>query len=676
MVTHLSYSRMKLIELLASLEQHVKSGRSVLLYSGSKPLSAHQLNRCKVVHTPLGIEASVPESMVQERYEKIGGTYNRIRSMLASDRNEYSPIYRLHDHLMVEIWSYLCVLGRHYVTQVSRRFRSIALNTAYLWTFINLSHPPSVPPITTLLKRAGTAPLHICLKDHSCGIPWEPPWDSFGLLSTRPQPLPSPLPPPPDVIASIPRAAVFDATLVRERPPQLGSPFQWQREPGLKFEDLNMPMPLLRSLRLSMSPAYLHHTQLASTRLLFDGHTPLLRHVALIQCEFNWSDCNFRNLTYLLIRKPVIPFGISHLVQVLLSSPSLTYLGLEDAIAPTDPSTMPSNVGLPALQRLYITDKDTQRISATLRYISAPNVLECDFTSSDTAWFDPTIGVSPFSHLNATQDVTLIVTEHNGYRWIIECGWGAKHAVRFHSGSTATGFHFSPHPTYEDETVKLIDMLRGSSILFEHVQSLTLRGDFGVKNLKQVLALFPTIKGLSTRHLCHGACDGSTILGILSIEHCPQLQTIDIGGSPELSPLSLIAWLSDRPNVSKVIVTSERPLPSEERSVIVSMLDKFLWLKPPASKLPYNPQAYHPSGITSVFPGSFPSPITEVTATELIEDASWDEDDEEWTRVSLLSDSIHPFPPNTNRSVLDDPTLVYCNRGLQGRWDYFGVPGA
>jgi len=76
-----------------------------------------------------------------------------------------------------------------------------------------------------------------------------------------------------------------------------------------------------------------------------------------------------------------------------------------------------------------------------------------------------------------------------------------------------------------------------------------------------------------------------------------------------------------------------------------------------------------------IVPDDVPSPITEVT-TQLIEGGSWDEDDEEWARARPLLDPIHPFSQNTNLSALDDPTLVYCDQALQGRWDYFTIPGA
>jgi len=290
----------------------------VVLYSGSRPFFAHPVNRCRVAHTPAGIEASVPEHIVRERYRKIYRTYNRIRSALAGDCNEYLPIYRLHDDLMVEIWRYLGVLDRHHATQVSRRFRGVALDAARLWTFVNFNSLPSVPRCDTSLKRAGAAPLHIRVNNYR-GLPPTPTLPLYGYPAPAPFNPFKPPPPPPDAVASIPRATVLDATFWMDQFPP-GPSFQNQVEPSLKLEDLTMKMPLLRSLRLSMLPfmtPYLDNTQhplIKVTEPLFGGHTPLLRHVALTQCNINWSDPLFRNLTYLLIRRPYTPFYVSRLV--------------------------------------------------------------------------------------------------------------------------------------------------------------------------------------------------------------------------------------------------------------------------------------------------------------------------------------------------------------------------
>ena len=656
------------------------------------PHFVDQVHRCEVVHTPVGIGASVSEFVVRERYGKIYRTYNRIRSALASDCNEYLPIYRLHDDLMVEIWDYLSILDRHQIAAVSRRFRSIALNTAHLWTFINFSNFPSVPQIDTLLKRAGTAPLHIRVNDQ--GMPPLRPPATFPYHPPPVAPVPlKPPSPPSDILDSIPQAAVLDAIIFRKEAFPPSPTTQYPVESRLKLEALTMPAPLLRSLRLSTILTYPFNVQHSSNQVtepLFGGHAPSLRHVAAIQCNLNWFDPAFRNLTYLLIRRPDTPFEASLLVQVLQASPSLTYLGLEAVIAPNDHDKVVSTVNLPALQRLYVTEKDTQRIISTLRRINAPNVLECDFTSADSCWFDShqTLGFAPFSHLHATQEVTLTITESYAYHWIIECRQSAKDAIRFHFDPTVMNYYATAATgrDYENETTKLMDTLRSSSILFGQVRLLTLRGCFGTTRLTQIFSMFPGIERLSTRHLNpprnHGVGNGTTIFDILPSKYCPRLRAIDIGVWPEHSPSSLLRWLSARAGgeggcsrLNEVIATSEKPLPSEARSSIVPMLDRFLWRKFTVSKPSYyGPYMYHPSGWYSppVIPARIPSPIT---VTQPVEDGSWDED-EEWARVPCPPDPVPPILPlNSNLSVLDDPTLVHCDRDLQRRWDYFAIPG-
>jgi len=361
-------------------------------------------------------------------------------------------------------------------------------------------------------------------------------------------------------------------------------------------------------------------------------------------------------------------------------------------MAPTNPDKMASSVELPALQRLYITDKDTQRITSTLRHINAPNVLECDLTSADSSWFDghQAMEFSPFNHLHATQEVTLTVTENYAYHWIIECRWSARHAMRFHFDPTVMNYYAaaSTGRDYENETAKLMDTLRSSPILFGQVESLTLRGCFGITRLMHIFSMFPAIERLSTRHLSpprnHGVGNATTIFEILPTTTCPQLRAIDIGTWPDPFPCSLLRWVSARlggeggcSKLNEVVVTSEKPLPSEARSCITCMLDRFLWRKVTVPKPSYyGPYMYHPSGWYSppVIPSSAPPAITKVT-TQSVEDGSWDEE-EEWARVPCPPDPVSPILPlNSNLSVLDDPTLVHCDRALHGRWDYFAIPG-
>ena len=660
------------------------------------------------MHTPVGIEAFVSESIVRERYTKVHHTYSRIRRVLASDCNEYLPLYRLHDDMIVEIWTYLNIVDRHHAAQVSRRLRSIALNTAHLWTFINFNKLPSVPRSDTVLERARSAPLHIRVNSNLRAKSLLLPPVLYGYPPTPPAISFKPLSPPPAVIAPIPRAAILDAIVSRkDSSPSSRPSLQYQVESGLKLEDLNMPMPLLRSLRLSMlpvAPAQFDTFQRASkqaTEPLFGGHAPLLRHVALIQCSMNWSDAVFRNLTYLLIKRPDPPFYVSRLIQVLRASPSLTYLGLESAIAPIEPERVLFNVELPALQRLYITDKDSKRVTSILGCISAPNLLECDFTSADSAWFDPTTGSYPFSRLHATQEVTIAVTEHHTYRWVIQCRWDGKHAVRFHFDPKVMNYYVTAGMGYEDETAKLINTLRYSPIFFDRVRLLILRGCFSIPNLTHIFSLFPSIERLSTRHLCppriRRVASTTTLFDILSTTHSRQLRAIDVGTWPEPSPSSLLRWVSARSGgeggcskLKAVVVASEKPLPSEARSNITAMLDRFLWRKSTAPNLGWHPPPVilgnaPPPVIPTivlppVIPTSVPPPVTQVTTTELAEEGTWDED-EEWARVPCPLDPFSPILPlnssplNSNLIAMDDPTLIYCDPALRRRWDYFAIPG-
>ena len=620
---------------------------------------------------------------------------------------------------MVEIWDYLSVSDRHNVAAVCRRFRSLALNTARLWRFINLEGSLCVPRAETLLKRAGVTPLHIRATDYhlreirpslpSTNFPWRFP-------SPPPPPLP---PPPPPLHAFYPNFPSGTPGLFPSGPPSLfpyapppPGPFyrdchlprpapipinslqlsaeiisraaildivsqKYQSTYNLEIEPLAIPMPTLRSLRLSSLRASvrLHSVYIPANKPFFSGHTPLLRHLSVIRFNLNWSDPVFRNLTYLLVRRPDVLASVTLLVQVLRACPSLTYLGLEAAISPPGPNETASSVELPGLQRLYITDMDTRRITATLNRISAPNVLECDFTSGDWAWFDDAhlpVNTSPFNNLQATQHVILRATEHHVYRWTIECRGETNQAVRFHFDPAAVMAYYPPGAKNEsNDTTRFIDTLHRSPILFGQVRSLTLRGVFSFATLPRIFELFPAIESLSTRGIRGGLVgENGGAVDILSMQYCPQLRAIDIGAWPALSPSTLLAWLTARSTpggghsrLSRVVVTSTQPLPSEMRSKITPMLDKFLW------RMHVTPITSCDDGHNTAF--RYARVFTSVSTTQQVGDGSWDSDDEEeWTRVP----SPDQHPSNLLVDVQDDPTLVYCDRSLQRRWHYFAIP--
>ena len=698
--------------LLTAVERHIESGRYVEFCSGANSSLVDHIDRCKVVYTPSGIEALVPASTVRARYSKIYRSYNRIRSILASDTNEYLPFYRLHDDLLVEIWDYLDVCDRNNVAAVSRRLRSLALNTARLWRFINLDGSLSVPRIETLLKRAEVVPLHIRATDHHLRElrPSFPLTRIF--LPLPPLPLPQ-LPPPPLSYHNFPSPSGFysryllspglfhpqypplQPILIPPKHLQLSAKIisraivldivsqQRQSTTNLKIELLAVPMPILRSLRLrslqvSVSPPFQYNSRASTpvTKPFFSGRTPLLRHLSVIGSNLSWSAPVFCNLTYLLVRKPDTRVSVSLLVQILRGCPSLTYLGLEAAILSSVPNETCSSVKLPSLERLYITDMDTRRISAALNRISAPHALECDFTSADWSWFDSThlaTNSSPFNNLEATQHVILRDMEHCTSRWTIECRWEGNQAVRFHF-DPAAAYNLPRVRDEANDTARFIDTLRRSPILLDQVQSLTLRGAFNIATITRILGLFPAIESLSTRgtYPSPGSMGESwSIIDILSVQYCPQLRAIDIGPSP--APYSLLMWLSSRSapggkccRLNRVVVTSVQPLPSEMRSKITSMLDKFLW------RMATTPRAPYYTGRTiPLLPSFYPLQPFNVSTPHQVEGASWDTDDEEeWTRVPSPDED----PSNVSLCEQDDPTLVYCNRAWRGRWDYFAIP--
>ena len=616
---------------------------------------------------------------------------------------------------MVEIWDYLDICDRNNVTAVSRRFRSLALNTARLWRFINLNGSPSVPRIETLLKRAGVVPLYIRATDHHLrelrpsfpvtSLPWPLPTTS---LPPPPPPntfhhnLPSPLDlspyvppltfsfypqhpqyPPVQPIPIPPKSLQLSAEIISRAAVLDIVSQQLKSTNSLGISLLAVPMPILRSLRLrslqfSVSP----QASTPTIQPFFGGHTPLLRHLSVIGFHLSWSAPVFRNLTYLLVRKPDARLSVSLLVQVLRGCPSLTYLGLEAAILSTVPTETSSSVELPSLQRLYITDMDSQRITTALNHISAPNVLECDFTSADWSWFDSThlaTNSSPFNNLQAAQHVTLRTTDHNAYRWTIECRWEASQAVRFHFDPPVTKCYLPGAGDEGNEATRFIDALRRSPILFGHVRSLTLWGTFNIATLARIFGLFPEIENLSTRSIYPSrgpVGENRSIVDILSVHYCPQLRAIDIGPLPALAPHNLLVWLSTRSapgggcsRLNRVVVTSTHPLPSKMRSKISPILDKFMWRMPTIPILPYNGKCFTPL-VSPTFPLQPFTNVSAVPSSHQVEDGGWDTDDEEgWTRVSpdeLLS--------NVPSDTQDDPTLVYCDRAWRGRWDYFAIP--
>ena len=638
------------------------------------------VSRCQVSHTPLGIEASIPVATVRERYDDVCGVLDRVRSTLAGDINEYLPFYRLHDGLMVEIWDYLAVEDRVTLTTVSRRFRNVALTSATLWRFIHVHSGVTLKQIETLLSRGAQTQLCIYIK--------EPPFPR-GTTRSYITPffynyLPTPYPPiliqngtTDAVLAALPRATVLDTVAHKVNgtsaivPPHV-----------ISVESLTMPMPVLKSLRLfepvraiSPLPAQLGQ-QYAPPSPLFGGVTPSLHHLTILDSTLDWSDPIYKNLTYLLIRRPSARCAFPRLLDILRACPDLTYLGLDSVIGTGD--SLQRGVPLPRLERLFVVDLDTYRISSFLEHLSTPKMVECDFISVDWSLLNKRTlpGSSPLSRLTLTEAVTIFSSSHYPFKWMIECRWEERGAIRCHFA------HDQPmNNTIDEQQSRLIDSLKDSVVPFEQVQTLTIRGTSTSGNAVQILELFPSVVTLRTGQLTLNPSPGQTnfqgMIDILSTEYCPQLQDIEIGDSPQVIPSTLVTWLiarsalaSECNRIKRVVVSSVQPLPKKPRTKIAAMVEQFKWRRANNLTPMYTPGVTYaplPLVLGAPVPAGAPSSVP----TQETETSSWDEDED----PEVTPDPIDHYPPYANTGP-DDVTLHFCHSSLHGKWSYWAMPGS
>jgi hypothetical protein len=620
-------------------------------------------HRCKVSRSGGNSSAPIPGDVIRDRYSKVCATYDRIRTVLAGDCNEYLPLYRLPDELVVEIWEYLSVRDRLGVSGLSRRFRNIALNAPNLWRYIQIGTPSSSAMLRGLLLRAETAPLHIHIYDRNSD------WVS---VNTSPHLwnaiLPISVAPDHDGLLDIifdylPRAVVLNTAVFGQ-----GETLDFVRSSRvLDLESLAMPMPTLRSLRLSARYTSLaadnpQAAQPSPARPLFGGITPELRHLALVQFNVHWSDPIYRHLTYLLIRWPSVRIRAQNLILILQSCPSLTYLGLESVVSTVGIDDVSASVELPSLQRLYITDDESHRLLTISNHLRTPNLLECDFTSADWGLFvASTVPTgSPIDNLRLMRELTVVASP--AFRlWMFVCRLKGNKALRLHVDRRRMALN------HDEEHEYFISAMRNSILPFDQVESLTLEGAFTAVQLPEFLLRFPALRGLCTREFTVNSYLASTILDALSFGLCPQLLSIDIDEWPAIEPLSFFEWLSARSapesgcvRLSEVVLSSRQPLPSEMRTKIAKMLDRFVWKKLPSFY----------DDLQIVDPFSNPT-ISHTTTL----DGDWDVEEIENWRRPLRPHAVSPYKHDAPLGGNDDVMLVYCDRSLQGKWDYFSMPG-
>jgi len=82
-------------------------------------------------------------------------------------------------------------------------------------------------------------------------------------------------------------------------------------------------------------------------------------------------------------------------------------------------------LALPGLERLFVVDTDTYRISSFLEQLSTPNSVECDLISVDWALLNrrTLLVSSPLGRFTLTEAVTMVSSSHYPFKWMIECRW-------------------------------------------------------------------------------------------------------------------------------------------------------------------------------------------------------------------------------------------------------------
>jgi len=361
----------------------------------------------------------------------------------------------------------------------------------------------------------------------------------------------------------------------------------------------------------------------------------------------------------------------------------LTYLGLDSVIGTGD--SFQRGISLPRLERLFVVDTDTYRISSFLEQLSTPISVECDFISADWSLLNKRIlpGSCPLGRFALTEEVTIVSSSQYPYKWMIECRWEKRGAIRCHFDSAASDQPINI--SFEEQQSRLVDSLKDSVVPFEQVKTLVIRGISTSGNVAQILELFPSVEALRTGYLTLNPSPGQTgiqgILDILSIEYCSQLQDIEVGATPHIVPSALITWVTARSaftsecnGIKRVIVSSTQPLPKKFRTKIAAIVNEFKWKRAP-NLSPLSP-IYTPgvayTHLPSLFGPPVPATVPSPVPTQEAENSSWDEDTDPEEEPRPL-DTYSPYAATNNGP--DDLTLHYCDASLQGKWRYWAMPG-
>ncbi|KAG8820653.1 hypothetical protein FRC17_010082 [Serendipita sp. 399] len=316
------------------------------------------------IHDISSEQRQLQQEITDTRVALIRTTLGTLLSKLNATRNKYSPISRLVDEILIEIWSYTGAYDRFSISEVCQRWRCVSLGAAKLWTEINLDTLASNRLIAAL-RRCGNAPLRIVglgrrfsseslpeqyynnqryvqrvdergwcesgrrgtiinevagYRDESDAKIDEPVY--LGLHRSTP---------------SVPRDVLHKMAL---RAKSIRATVGRNDSYYMSYDILNTPAPLLQELFLSVerqwnlpSLDYSPEDSKTESGKWFNGVTPLLRVLDLSTIHAPWNDPVYSNLTSLRLNAPQIKIQLPELLRILRRCPTLEFLDLTDCFS-------------------------------------------------------------------------------------------------------------------------------------------------------------------------------------------------------------------------------------------------------------------------------------------------------------------------------------------------------
>ena len=584
---------------------------------------------------------------------------DKIKCDLAGDANEYTPIYRLPDDVLVEVWDWLSVDDRIGLTTISKRWRRVALQTSRLWKYIHISPHVNSRRIMGLLSRARSAPLHIVLDSNV-----HPPYIRYP-YSWRRGPIPLPIQsdhtgPYPNLptdyfsrhseIANniIGRAVVLHAFVeIPQRRSHLGF------AGALPIESLQVPMPWLQSLRLiGTSPRHKPRRRAVPTThdfFLFSQTTPRLRHVNFTSFHPAWSDPIYSHLTYIKIKRPYSLCDIKTLHKILQRCPLLTDLHLDSVFVDNDSTSLPVAF-LSALKACVIRDKHALSIITFIGCFRAPLLSHLDVTTIDYPMMNhlSVIG-TPLIDLREIVEVELpneFSTSH-----ITKFRLGTPNGLITHQVDYALDdISRLTLPTWEVQQADLLERITTAPFLFAKVVTLKISPIMSRNSMERLLVLFPHIKTLELYgssvqrdHYNLNAHSNFSLLHVLGVRYCTRLTEMRISVDPQYHTSDLLDFLSARASktggcrrLELLVVSSATRLPTTVHTLMASKVGKLVWKQAKPN------QSYDPRRLTPVIPLD----VDETSETLPRDFAPWDEGDP---------------APAVSRQLYVDPSNLYFN---------------